>query len=228
MLRKFENPQQLDQQLATTVATALAADIVEYGAAILVVSGGRTPQGFFHILSAAEIDWRRVTITLADERWVDTRHADSNEHLVRGSLCVNRAAAAEFISLKNPAATAHEGQSTAAKMLQQLGPFSLVLLGMGEDGHTASLFPGAKSLRLGLDLESGLDCLAVTPLAAPHERLSLSLPRLLDSREIILHLVGSAKAQTLAKVQAGSDIYEYPVRAILQQQRTAVDIFYAD
>ena len=228
MLYKFENPQQLNQQLATTVATALAADIVEYGSAILVVSGGRTPQGFFRILSDANIDWSRVTITLADERWVDTQHEDSNEHLVRGSLCVNRAAAAEFISLKNSAATANEGQSTASEILQQLGAFSLVLLGMGEDGHTASLFPGAKSLTLGLDLESGLGCLAVKPLAAPHERLSLTLPRLLDSRKIIIHLVGSAKAQTLARVQSGKDIYEYPVRAILQQQHTAVDIFYAD
>tara|TARA_B110000483_G_C17974395_1_gene457181 strand:- start:496 stop:795 length:300 start_codon:yes stop_codon:yes gene_type:complete len=99
---------------------------------------------------------------------------------------------------------------------------------MGDDGHTASLFPGAPELSRGLDLRSGIDCLAIQPTAAPHERMSLSLPRLLNTRQIVLHLAGADKLQVLERVCAGSDAAEYPVRGVLQQQAVAVDIYYAD
>ena len=225
---RFASRQQLDRQLTARVAKVLASDITETGWAILVVSGGRTPRDLFHALSRAEIDWARVWITLADERWIDGEHADSNQRLVRDNLCIERAAAARFVALKNSAISAYQGQSDCAKALATLGRFSMVLLGMGDDGHTASLFPGAADLARGLDLDSGIDCLAITPPQASHQRITLSLPRLLNSRQIVVHIVGAAKSELLAQVQAGRDVYEYPVRGILQQSKAAVDIFYAD
>ncbi len=227
-IHQFDSRQQLDLQLADKVAKVLADDLSTSGSAILVVSGGRTPRGLFTELSRIDIDWARVLITLADERWVDDQHADSNHKLVRENLCVERAALAQFVPLKNAAESARQGEAECAAALAALGRFSLVLLGMGDDGHTASLFPGAPELSRGLDLHSGIDCLAIQPTAATHERMSLSLPRLLNTRQIVLHLAGAEKLQVLERVRAGSDVAEYPVRGVLQQQAAAVDIYYAD
>lgn len=223
----FDSRTELDHHLAGNVAALLADDIIARGCATLVVSGGRTPQGFFHALSQTDIAWSKVNITLADERWVDANHADSNEKLVREHLCINQAISARFLSLKNSAPSAELGQAVCAEQLGDLGSFSAVILGMGDDGHTASLFPGTKSLATGLDLSSGLSCLAVQPLDAPHERMSLSLPRLLDCQKLFLHIVGESKAQMLNQVAAGTDASEYPVRAVLQQQTTPIEIYYA-
>jgi 6-phosphogluconolactonase len=98
---------------------------------------------------------------------------------------------------------------------------------MGDDGHTASLFPGSTTLAAGLDMKSGNTCLSVQPLEAPHERMSMTLPRLLNSRKIILHLSGDNKLDVLNQALNGDDIEELPVRAVLSQSLAPVDIYWA-
>jgi 6-phosphogluconolactonase len=221
----FADAQQLDVALVAGVVALLQADIEQHGRAILVVSGGRTPTGFLQLLSRQTLDWRRVTVTLADERWVDAEHADSNEKLIRQNLLLNNADAATFIGLKNSAATATLGQAMASQTLARLGRFTVVILGMGEDGHTASLFPGSADLPSGLNMESGLACIAITPEHAAYQRISLTLPRLLNSRRIILHFSGASKLKVLASALAGDDVLAMPVRAILKQQQTPLAIY---
>jgi len=221
----FADTEQLDAALVAEVVALLQADIEQRGRAILLVSGGRTPIGFFQLLSRQTLNWQQVTLTLADERWVDVEHADSNERLIRQNLLVNNASAAAFISLKNSAATAALGQAMASQTLAELGRFTVVILGMGEDGHTASLFPGSAELSRGLDMKSGLACIAVTPAHAAHQRISLTLPRLLDSRRIILHISGESKLKVLEAALAGDDVLALPVRAILKQVQTPLTIF---
>ena len=228
MIKKFRTPHDLNVDLALRVAGHLETDISLHGRATAVVSGGRTPIGFFQQLAKQDIAWDRVSITLADERWVDASHSDSNERLVRENLLIHRATDASFISLKNKAMSAQEGQKELATRLKQVGKFSAVVLGMGNDGHTASLFPGMTNLVSGLDMESGLDCLATSPDTAPHERITLTLPRLLRSTIIFLHLTGTSKLQMLEEVLEGRDIYEFPVRSVLQQKVTDLEIFYCD
>ena len=228
MIKKFRSPHDLDVDLALKVAGHLETDISLNGRATAVVSGGRTPIGFFRQLAEQDIAWDRVSITLADERWVTTSHSDSNERLVRENLLTLRAADASFISLKNKAMSAQEGQKELAIRLKQVGKFSVVVLGMGNDGHTASLFPGMTNLATGLDMDSGLDCLATSPDAAPHERITLTLPRLLRSTIMFLHLTGTSKLQMLEEVLEGGDIYEFPIRSVLQQKVTDLEIFYCD
>lgn len=228
MIKKFRTPHDLDVDLALKVAGHLETDISLNGRATAVVSGGRTPIGFFRQLAEQDIAWDRVSITLADERWVATSHSDSNERLVRENLLTHRAADASFISLKNKAMSAQEGQKELAIRLKQVGKFSVVVLGMGNDGHTASLFPGMTNLATGLDMDSGLDCLATSPDAAPHERITLTLPRLLRSTIMFLHLTGTSKLQMLEEVLEGGDIYEFPIRSVLQQKVTDLEIFYCD
>lgn len=224
---EFENTSALDIELSLKVARLLSADIAATGSASLVVSGGRTPMGFFHLLSQQILDWSKVSVTLADERWVDADHADSNEKLVRANLLINEAHQANFISLKNAAADAIDGESEAERALAAVGTFTVLILGMGDDGHTASLFPGAEALALGLDMNSGRTCIGVTPTAAPHQRISMTLPRLLDSQQIIVHISGAGKQDVLEQAQAGGDIAELPIRAILNQQRAPLAIYWA-
>ena len=228
MIKKFRTSHDLNVDLALRVAGHLETDISLHGRATAVVSGGRTPIGFFQQLAKQDIAWDRVSITLADERWVDASHSDSNERLVRENLLMHRATDASFISLKNKAMSAQEGQKELATRLKQVGKFSAVVLGMGNDGHTASLFPGMTNLVTGLDMESGLDCLATSPDTAPHERITLTLPRLLRSTIMFLHLTGTSKLQMLEEVLEGRDIYEFPIRSVLQQKVTDLEIFYCD
>ncbi len=224
---KFENTSALDAALTSKVSGLLAAAIAAEGKASLVVSGGRTPVGFFHLLSQSELDWSKVTIALADERWVNTDHVASNEKLVRENLLINEAHKAEYLALKNSAENAFDGEVICQQRLNAIDRFTVVILGMGDDGHTASLFPGSEALERGLDMHSGADCIAVTPLDAPHQRISMTLPRLLNTESLMIHISGASKQQVLAQANAGDDVMELPIRAILQQQSTPVSIYWA-
>ncbi|MBT6105940.1 6-phosphogluconolactonase [Porticoccaceae bacterium] len=224
---EFENTSALDIELAEKVAALLAADIQARGKASLVVSGGRTPMGFFHLLSQQLLDWSSVTVTLADERWVDADHQDSNEKLVRENLLINEAHQAQFISLKSAAENAVDAESECEQALASAGQFTVVILGMGDDGHTASLFPGTEALALGLDMNSGRTAIAVTPTAAPHQRMSMTLPRLLNAGQVIIHISGSSKQDVLLAAQNGDNAAELPIRAILGQQVAPLSVYWA-
>jgi 6-phosphogluconolactonase len=121
---EFENTSALDIALAEKVVAMLAADIESSGTGSLVVSGGRTPMGLFHLLSQQQLDWSAVTITLADERWVDNQHKDSNEKLVRENLLINEAHRANFIPLKNSAVDAKDGEADFEQALASTGRFT--------------------------------------------------------------------------------------------------------
>lgn len=226
-ITEFRNRSALDAALVIEVTELLKRAIKERGMASLVVSGGRTPVAFFHLLSQQLIDWSKVVVTLADERWVEGDHSDSNEKLVRENLLINKAHTAKFIPLKNSAIDAVTGEDLVESDIEMIGQFTLVLLGMGTDGHIASLFPGSEALELCLDMSSGRTAIAVTPPAAPHQRMSLTLPRLLNSQQIFLHINGAAKKDVLLTAKAGDNINKLPIRAILNQQLAPLSIFWA-
>ncbi len=226
--KEFKDSPTLVAMLAVQVAELLRVGIKERGRASLVVSGGSTPVPFFAALSELALDWEKVTITLADERWVDPAAADSNERLVRLHLLQNRAAAARFVGLKTGAATAVQGEKECGDRLALLPrPFDVLILGMGNDGHTASLFPQASRLGEALALDSGRLCMAITPPAAPHERMTLTLPALLHSRQIILHLAGPDKRAVYERALANGPVAEMPIRAVLGQATSPVTVFWA-
>ncbi|MEX2321186.1 MAG: 6-phosphogluconolactonase, partial [Saccharospirillum sp.] len=135
----FDSREALTEALAGEILTRLKADIDTNGEAGLAVSGGRTPVALFQTLSQADLDWRKVTITLVDERWVEPDHDDSNEKLVRTHLLQNKAADARFIAHKTAAESPFEAESELNKALADLPDvLTVTVLGMGEDGHTAS------------------------------------------------------------------------------------------
>ncbi|AOF98491.1 6-phosphogluconolactonase [Sphingobium sp. RAC03] len=210
--------------IAARIAATLEQAIATRGVATLALSGGRSPRPVLESLSASLSDWSKVIVTLVDERWVDPTDPDSNEKLVRDTLLQGPAAAARFVPMKNAAADAYLGQPAAEADFAALPwPLDIILLGMGDDGHTASLFPQAKELDEGLS--STALTIAVTPPAAPHQRLSLTAHAILSSRHIFLQISGAAKKAVYDRAMAGGPVEELPIRVALCQDAVPVDVW---
>jgi 6-phosphogluconolactonase len=213
------------RELAAQIAANLNAGIAARGLASLVVSGGRTPVKFFEYLRAQAVEWKRVCVALADERWVEPSDSNSNERLVRDVLLKDRAAAARFLGLKNAAPTPDLGAVSAWETFARVPrPFDAVMLGMGDDGHTASLFPGSPNLLKALNPEASAGCVGMWAPAPPQPRLSLNLTALLDARRIVVLIEGDSKWQTLLAAQGSGAVEQMPVRAVLRQERTPVEV----
>ena len=192
----------LADTLAQLIARSLQAQIDNGGAASLVVSGGSTPAPVFEHLSGIDIDWSKVAVTLADERWVPPGHADSNESLVRDLLLVDRAKSAQFVSLYRQGVSADDAvASVAADIAVMAQPFSVCILGMGNDGHTASLFPdaAAEQLDAAMSMANTQSVAVLRPPSVNQARISLTRSALLNSRQRILHITGQAKHDVLAE-----------------------------
>lgn len=218
-LASFDNAEQLTTALAENITEQLAAAIKTKGSATLVLSGGRTPIPLFNQLSTKNIEWEKVYITLADERWVNPDDESSNERLIRQHLLQHNAAKANFIGLKNHHDLATAGETECNNLLSKLPyPIDVVVLGMGNDGHTASLFPESARLAEGLDPSNPNYCLAITPMHAPHERMSLTFASLKQAGQVILHLCGTDKLDTLQTACSEGPIEAMPVRAFLRDE----------
>lgn len=224
---RFDSIESLAPALTAAVASDLARAIERRGRASLMVSGGQTPAPFFSALARRAIDWSKVVVGLVDERWVAPDHVDSNERLVRQTLLTQHGAAATFVSMKNAAASATAGQPACEEAIAAMPrPFDVVVLGMGNDGHTASLFPHTPQLAMGLDPTNPALTMATTPATAAHERMSLTLRGLLDSRRIVLLISGSAKWRVYQRARQPGPASELPVRAVLEQSTTPVDVYW--
>src|SRR5450432_2015586 len=219
--RRYADAESLAQELAVQIAGSLNVAIGARGLASLVVSGGRSPVRLFEVLRNQNLDWARVCIALADERWVDPQDPASNERLVRDILLKDRAASARFLGLKNAAPIPDLGALSAWENFARVPrPFDVVVLGMGDDGHTASLFPGSPNLPSALNQSAAAGCVGMWSPVAPHPRLSLNLTALLDSRRVVVLLTGESKLRTFAAACAPGPVPEMPIRAVLRQSRT--------
>lgn len=216
--RSGETPDDVALNLANEVAEFLAARLREASRASLVVSGGSTPLPFFKSLADKDLDWSRVDVLLADERWVDETDDASNTRLVRENLMQGKAASARFLSLKQPGATPADGLERVRAELADLAlPIDVLILGMGNDGHTASLFPDAPELEAAMNPECQEIVAAATPASQPQKRITLTWPPLRDARFTALHLKGEDKLQTLERALSEPDkVLEMPIRAFLK------------
>jgi len=211
----FPGSAELADAAADAIEAALQGALDARGHACLVATGGRMPGPVYDRLSQADLDWAKVAVTLSDERQVDADSPNSNARLLRDRLFVGRAARARFLPLTDYAEPA----------LKKLLPFDAVMLGMGEDGHIASLIPGSPVLAEGMDPD-GTRLTAESPMgfgSPPVARITLTLAALLQSRAIFLLIAGEAKRQVIAEAEAGAD---YPVRALLKQDRAPVRILW--
>jgi 6-phosphogluconolactonase len=205
--RLFESRGSLSSALATDVANALQHHVMNKGKACLAVSGGTTPKLFFETLSRIDAPWSKITITLVDDRQVPETSPRSNAKLVRENLLQNRAAGAEFIPLfKNADA-------------ENIAILDVVVLGMGSDGHTASLFPGGDHLAEAIDPKTEKRIVETSAPAADEPRLTFTLPALLDASLICLHIEGQEKRDVLNRALAEGPVEAMPIRAILRSKK---------
>ncbi|AXM98165.1 6-phosphogluconolactonase [Pseudomonas plecoglossicida] len=201
--------------LAGDVAARLRSAIAARGEACVVLSGGRSPVPFLEKLACEDLDWTKVTVSLADERWVPVEHADSNAGLLARHLLKGAVAKARFIGLYQQASSLEAAADKADQALAALPAIDVLVLGMGDDGHTASLFPASPNLAAGLDPVGQRRCLPLLAPAVPHQRLSLTRSLLASASFIALSVQGQGKLATLRAALAGNDLTEMPIRAFL-------------
>ncbi len=218
----------LAEGLADYIAALLADRITHAGAASLAVSGGTTPVRLFEALAKTDIDWARVTITLVDERWVDAGAPRSNAALVRRHLLTGKAAVARFLPLYTPDHTPEAGW-LAAELRLRLAPMPLTVavLGMGEDGHTASFFPGGDRLGAALDPRTTRMTEIIRAPSAGEPRITLTLATLLAAERLVLHIEGEAKRRVLEGALADGPVTDMPVRTVLNQDKVPVEVHWA-
>jgi 6-phosphogluconolactonase len=222
----FETREEASRAAAERIAAALTRRMDGNGAASLVVSGGTTPAATFAELAAMPLEWSRVHVVLSDERWVPTDHEDSNEKLVRDILLKDRAADATLLPIYSEDVQPDERCEQLQDELKRVPfPFACSLLGMGEDGHFASLFPDAENLDKGLITDWQQLVMPVHTAASPHPRISLTLAALSRSDEIVLLIFGDAKREVIEAAKIPGS--ELPVSALLLQKRAPVSVLWA-
>jgi len=217
-------------QLAIEVAKRLNEAVKERGQACLSVGGGRFPKPFFQRLSKQNIAWEQVCVVLGDERWVDPGDEASNEKLVRENLLSGPASAARFVGLKTGHTNPADGLEEIETRLQSLPPLlDVTIVGMGEDGHTASLFPSATQDELDQALRpaSGQNAALMHPTVSDVPRITLTLPRLKASRWLVIAAPGSSKLETFEMALSAKEIRTMPVRALIHQDETPVEFWWA-
>lgn len=226
---RFQSSAALARALADDLAGKMRDAIAARGRVCIAVSGGSTPVRFFEELSKRELDWSKVRITLVDERWVDEDDAASNAALVKRHLLQHQAQSAYFLPLKNSAKTAVDGFMECENALHELMVrLDFAVLGMGNDGHTASWFPQSSALEKCLDESNSAWCSPVTDAPGDLQRMTLTWGLLSACRHLYLHFEGDAKNatyQTVTVADEHQNIKAMPVRTVLYQSQVPLSLF---
>ena len=236
---KFDSRDDLFLQLLQDVMGQLAGALAKKSQGSMLLSGGTSPGRLYEMMSREELDWANVWFGLTDERWVAPDHKDSNEKLVHDTLLINNAAAANFVGLKSARVDTRvdtrvdsgddivRGQALSERRLQELPrPFDIVLLGMGLDGHMASLFPDSNDLPAALDERNKMLCHPIRRGVGEAARMTMTLTALLSSHDVKLLIFGPDKWRVYQEAKAHKSAQQ-PVSYLLNQQQVPVSIYWA-
>lgn len=221
---------ELADAVSGTLGAIIRAGIEARGRAVLALAGGSTPLPIYRHLARARLDWSRVYLVATDERWIDHEHPASNNRAIRGAFA--DASGVHMLPLVPHAPGPRASDAPARATLASLpDPFDAVLLGMGSDGHFASLFPDNAALRAGLDAGGSDDALVVhpepLPPEAPFARVSLSVARLLRTRRLLLAITGAPKHEILDRARTQPDPVRMPISALLHDAAARLEIHWS-
>lgn len=223
----FPTPAAQAAALAEAVANCLRDCLHTQGHAVLAVSGGRSPVAFFEALAQQKLNWPNVTITLVDERLVPPQHADSNAALVRRHLLQHTATAARFLPLVDEQTDVSDPAAALAEAEAAFPSPDIAVLGMGADGHTASLFPQAPQLAAAVSPECRSKLVHTSPITAAHERIGMSLNALATVPQLFLSIQGADKRSVLEQA-AATPSSERPIGLLLHLANVHCQVYYAD
>jgi len=198
-LVEYPDAEMMMMELADTLAGEIKTSLLMHDRVSFAVPGGTTPGPIFDSLCAADLDWANVHVMLTDERWVPETSERSNTRLLRERLLTNHASAATYIPLYADAETPEEKLPELAAAVKDLLPISVMLLGMGADMHTASIFPGADQLDLALYGDDML--VAMRAPGAPEPRITLSAKALKSAMNRHIVIVGGEKRDALERAR---------------------------
>ncbi len=235
MVKELFFSQQADLQAALLANACAILEKATAGTqtASFLVSGGSSPKPFYQQLSKQALPWDKIGVALVDERWVSAEEQGSNEAFIAENLLINEASSARFISMKTDEQSAEQGRTVCEQRYQQLAtPFDLVILGMGPDGHTASLFPHAEGLNDAFDTSKQQLCAAIKAKKSNvtgelTERMSLSLFGLLQAKKICVLITGDEKLAVYQQALKNTDTALMPMSAVLQQNEVPVSVYWA-
>lgn len=222
-ITNFDNAQAITEYLTIDITNKLTQAIADNGQASFVVSGGRSPIALFNALSNADLDWSKVIISLVDDRWVKSDHENSNELLVKTHLLINRASSATFIGLVGNQESAFDGVDNAVAKIAAIKQIDIMILGMGEDGHTASIFPCCEQVTEAMSVNNSNRLIATQPTTAPFERISFTLNEILATKQVYLPLSGEGKVSVFEQATQITDYSKMPIAAVLNQHN-ALDV----
>jgi len=233
-LNKYTNRAQLFEAVADTCEKQLAKTIENNDEASFVIPGGTTPAPAFKLLANSNLEWKKITIAQSDERWVEADHSHSNQRLTTENLLIDNASTANYLAMKNSAESCNQGEDYCDQAYKKMpSPFSVTMLGMGLDGHFASLFPGSKEIEEAMNPANKKLCMSIDATGCqvagdyPH-RMTLTLAGILNSQLIILLITGKEKLTVIQQAQQSNKPLKQPVAALLNQTETPVEIFWAE
>ncbi|CCQ11728.1 6-phosphogluconolactonase [Pseudoalteromonas luteoviolacea B = ATCC 29581] len=229
--RFFESKEEMTQALATLLEVELSDAVSKSGEAVLMVSGGSSPKAAYEYLSTVDLGWSNITVAMVDERWVEASHEKSNEAFIKSTLLKNNGAKARFLAMKNDASTAKEGHKQCEQRFNALRrPFDVTILGMGPDGHTASLFPHAEGLDEALSSSSitaPINAIESEVTGSITERMSLSLAGIAATKHAVLLISGEEKRAVYQRAKETGEVADMPLRAVLQHPQLNLTVFWA-
>ncbi len=211
---EYPDREMMMMDLANKMAGEINGHLMSNDTATLAVPGGTTPGPVFDALCGVNLDWSRVRVLLTDERWVPPNSDRSNTRLLRSRLLVDHAAAATLVPMYADTPEPEDCIEALGTGVAAVLPISVLLLGMGEDMHTASLFPRAEGLEAALSPKAP-PLLPIRTLDQPEARLTLTAPVLKAAMSIHLLLTGSKKREALERAQRESNPMTAPATAVL-------------
>lgn len=208
-MKIFETKEALEDSLCLQLKSDLENAISTNGKATILVSGGTTPKGLFLKLNQLEIDWKNVIVGLVDERFVPNTSEFSNEKLVKENLLINQATDAQFVSMVQNSENEIENLLLVQKAYSIFNEATIVLLGMGDDGHTASIFPNDAASEEALTSKTNI--LSTKAPTEPKHRITCSANVLKSAKKRYLLFTGNKKQEILKEAEAKN----YPIRHFL-------------